>query len=306
MEECVAGQVLGVDAQPEPIGECMDPSLIRPEPRRPQVETTGAMGVSEQSPADAVPRFEQSDCSPGLLECVGYSGSGNSRADDGDIDPAIDCVVGAVGAVDARLNHRVSLSTTRLSSMARPSGRDLRTELIKEATVAIQTDGTSFSFNQLADRLGVRAPSLHHHFRRKADLIDAAATAYIDAFESAVDRLVSIPACDRLSAYVDLFTAPAREGKFCLCGALTADWQDASPPVREQIARFFDGQLTWVAATAEQAQADGEVRKDLAPDAFARGLIAALEGALLLARVSPDIDVADGPRALLRLAASQG
>lgn len=189
--------------------------------------------------------------------------------------------------------------------MARPTGRDLRTELIREATVAIQTDGTSFSFNQLADRLGVRAPSLHHHFRRKDDLIDAAAVAYIDDFESAVAALAAPSVIDRLRDYVDVFTAPARDGRFCLCGALTADWQDASPPVRERIAAFFDGQLAWVVASVEQGQAAGELRSDLDAEAFACGFISALEGALLLARVSPTADPADGPLELLRLVASQ-
>lgn len=186
--------------------------------------------------------------------------------------------------------------------MARPTGRDLRTELIQEATTAIQTNGTSFSFQQLAEQLGVRAPSLHHHFRRKSDLIDAAAAQYIEVFEDAVAKLEDTNAVNRLTAYVDVFTAPSREGRFCLCGALTADWQDTSPAMQKRIRAFFDGQLAWVERTVEQGQAAGELRRDFDPEAFARGFIAALEGALLLARVVPNRAVSDGPLEMLRLA----
>jgi TetR/AcrR family transcriptional repressor of nem operon len=186
--------------------------------------------------------------------------------------------------------------------MARPTGRDLRTELIQEATTAIQTNGTSFSFQQLAEQLGVRAPSLHHHFRRKSDLIDAAASQYIEAFEDAVAKLDHTNAVDRLAAYVDVFTAPSREGRFCLCGALTADWQDTSPAMQKRIRAFFAGQHIWVQRTVEQGQAAGELQRDLDPDAFASGFIAALEGALLLARVVPNRAASDGPLEMLRLA----
>lgn len=190
--------------------------------------------------------------------------------------------------------------------MARPTGRDLRSELIREATVAIQTDGTSFSFTQLADRLGVRAPSLHHHFRRKDDLIGAAAVDYIEAFESAVGELGHANAIEQLRAYIEVFTAPARDGKFCLCGALTADWEDASAPVRDRIAAFFDGQLSWVIDTVDHGKAQGSVRADLDTAAFARGFIAALEGALLLARVLPDEQASAGPLELVGLIAEPG
>ena len=186
--------------------------------------------------------------------------------------------------------------------MARPTGRDLRTELIDEATAAIQTRGTSFSFNRLADRLGVRAPSLHHHFRRKDDLIDAAAMQYIESFEAAVAELPDAPAIERLHLYIDVFTAPARDGRFCLCGALTADWENASASVRARISDFFDGQVRWVASVVEQGRSAGDLRADLDANVFARGFIAALEGALLLARTSPDVDVAAPGQHLLVLA----
>ncbi len=187
--------------------------------------------------------------------------------------------------------------------MARPTGRNLRAELIQEATIAMQTEGTSFSFNQLAKRLGVRAPSLHHHFRRKDDLIAAAVTDYIAGFETTVATLSTGSAIERLNAYVTAFTAPARDGRFCLCGALTADWEDTAPPVRKRIAAFFDDQLVWVQATVERGQVDGELRSDLAARDFAHGFVAALEGALLLARVSPDVEVAAGPLTLVQMAA---
>lgn len=173
--------------------------------------------------------------------------------------------------------------------MARPSGRDIRREVIESATRAIQARGaTAFSYATIAEELGIKAPSIHHHFPRKADLLAAAVAEHRTRFAEHVDQLDATSARQRLEAYADLFLAPAQRGLLCLCGAATAGWKDLDRATRAEVTSFFDREIAWVAAQAAAGVDSGELRADLDTSAFATAFIATLEGALLLARASSD------------------
>ena len=63
--------------------------------------------------------------------------------------------------------------------MARPSGRNLSEEIVESATRLVQERGVNgFSYGDLAKDLGVKAPSIHHHFRTKQDLLAEVARRY--------------------------------------------------------------------------------------------------------------------------------
>ncbi len=172
--------------------------------------------------------------------------------------------------------------------MARPSGRDIRREVIEAASHAIQSRGaTGFSYGSIADELGIKAPSIHHHFPHKADLLAAAVAQYRAQFRRRVEAMEGRSARDRLEAYASLFLAPAERDLLCLCGAAAADWTDIDLATRAEIEMFFEQEITWVAAQAKQAIDAGEFASRLDAEAFATTFVAALEGALLLARM-PD------------------
>ncbi len=173
--------------------------------------------------------------------------------------------------------------------MARPSGRDIRTEVIEAATKAIQTRGASgFSYGTIADELGVKAPTIHHHFRRKAELLTTAVGDYRVQFRDQVQSLDGKTARTRLEAFAALFQAPAQRDLMCLCGAVVADWHGTDSATRAEVERFFNDQHEWLASEATRAIDAGEFSSVVDPDTFAAAFIAALEGALLLARVSHD------------------
>ena len=92
-----------------------------------------------------------------------------------------------------------------------------------------------FSFDDLARVVGIRKPSVHHHFRTKADLVVAMAQRYTERFEyalAAIDMARRDPLA-RLKAYVRLFAMTyAQDERLCLCGMLgaEADALPAPPP----------------------------------------------------------------------------
>jgi len=173
--------------------------------------------------------------------------------------------------------------------MARPSGRDIRREVIEAASRAIQSRGANaFSFASIGQELGIAAPSIHHHFPRKADLSSAAVADYAGRFRQQLDDLTGHSARHRLEAYAALFLAPAQRDLMCLCGAVAADWNGIDPTTRAEVAAFFDREIGWITAQAAEAIEAGEFRPDLDPEAFATTFLAVLEGALLLARAQDD------------------
>ncbi len=189
--------------------------------------------------------------------------------------------------------------------MARPSGRDIRVATIEAATAAIKTSGvTGFSYGDLAERIGVRAPSIHHHFRVKDDLVAETTARYRQSFRLAVDNIDEKRALDRLRSYGELFLRPADAAELCLCGAAVAGWDDLNENAQREIIGFFDDEITWVTTQLANGVEEGDIRSDLNHEAFALSFIAALEGALLLARTQDNsVAAAAIPTTLLELIA---
>lgn len=76
-----------------------------------------------------------------------------------------------------------------------------------------------FSFDDVAQAVGIRKPSVHHHFRTKAELVAALARRYTERFESAL-AAIDVARRDplaRLKAYVQLFASTyAQDGRLCV------------------------------------------------------------------------------------------
>lgn len=142
-----------------------------------------------------------------------------------------------------------------------------------------------FSFRDIAAEVGIKSASIHYHYATKADLGEATAKAYREAFSDALDGLDAATAPDLLRAYGALFVATLRDhGGLCLGGVLAADATTLPDPVRAEVVAFFDAQHVWVAAVLRQGQANAEFRKDFDADALARMFVSSLEGAMMVAR----------------------
>jgi len=109
--------------------------------------------------------------------------------------------------------------------MARPTGRPVKEEILTSARTMIQRVGVGgFSYADLANELGIKAPSIHHHFRTKEDLVAEVVSIYRDAFTANVAALEGPTEMDRLQQYADLFNQTASAGQACLCGAVAGEW----------------------------------------------------------------------------------
>lgn len=170
--------------------------------------------------------------------------------------------------------------------MAKPSGRPIREELLAAASGLIQRVGVNgCSYGALADDLGISAPSIHHHFRTKDDLISAVAARYRVDFAGRVSSIDSGDPVGDIVAFAELFDATAKREAMCLCGSVASDWMSVGESARVEVRGFFADQVTWLSARLRDGVESGDITVAIDDvEAMARMLLAVLQGAMLLAR----------------------
>jgi TetR/AcrR family transcriptional regulator, transcriptional repressor for nem operon len=103
---------------------------------------------------------------------------------------------------------------------------DTRSTLIDVATGQVRRQGYSaFSYADLADAVGIRKPSIHHHFPTKEDLGAAIVAAYTERFSEQLGRIDAETGevVERVRAYARLYREGLDAGQGCLCGVLASE-----------------------------------------------------------------------------------
>jgi TetR/AcrR family transcriptional regulator, transcriptional repressor for nem operon len=161
---------------------------------------------------------------------------------------------------------------------------DTKSKLLDAAALLVQTRGyNGFSFHDLADTVGIRTASIHYHFPTKAALGQALVSRYSKDFMTALGDPTAGTPHDRLRHYVDVFKTSLTNGRMCLCGIIGAEVGSVPDEVGQCVRDFFAKNEAWLIAVY---RAQGVAKP--AAKARARLMLAALEGALMIARTSDD------------------
>ena len=156
----------------------------------------------------------------------------------------------------------------------------------------VQTRGfDGFSYAHVAAELRVTTPSLHYHFRSKAELGEALIERYAARFLEALDRIdrESGDAFAKLQAYARVYGDVLRRRRMCLCGMLAAGYDTLPEKMRGAVVHFFDQNEQWLARVLEQGASEGSVSFDGDARDVAQSIISGLEGAMLVARPYGDV-----------------
>jgi TetR/AcrR family transcriptional regulator, transcriptional repressor for nem operon len=160
--------------------------------------------------------------------------------------------------------------------------------VVDAAEGLLQQQGyNGFSYDDVARLIGIKKPSIHHHFAAKADLVAMVVQRYTHRFREELLRIEGrhARARDRLLAYAELFDRTfAQERRLCVCGMLGAEAHDLPEGVRGEVAHFFDIHLRWLRDTFELGQREGSLGPAAQPEALARAYLCALEGAMVVGR----------------------
>ncbi|MEM9407091.1 MAG: TetR/AcrR family transcriptional regulator [Acidobacteriota bacterium] len=146
--------------------------------------------------------------------------------------------------------------------------------ILEIAQRLIQQRGyNGFSFREVASEVGCTSASIHYHFPTKGDLARAVAARYREAFASRLNDLSAVPeTSERLYGFARLFLETLEnDRRLCLCGILASESESLPPEVLAEAEAFFAETEAWLSKTL------GDARP-------AKSFLAAMEGALLVAR----------------------
>jgi TetR/AcrR family transcriptional regulator, transcriptional repressor for nem operon len=185
-----------------------------------------------------------------------------------------------------------------------PNG-DTAQRLIDVAMELIQTRGFSaISYQDLADRLGIRKASIHYHFPSKTDLGVAALHAYVGEFEAVLGKIDADPRLTfvkRFDQYCEPFRAlAATPDRVCMCGALASELFALPEEMQPLIKAFFAMHETWLTALVRHGTKSGEFRRIAAPEKVAHTIFSALQGSLIVRRTAGEPAKTDAVIATLR------
>lgn len=169
-----------------------------------------------------------------------------------------------------------------------------RSALLKEAEALIRTRGYSaFSYADLAERVGIRKASIHHHFPTKETLGAVLIDEYLERFTAELKALAArkLDTAGRLNVYGDFFAAGLRDGMMPLCGALASDVAFLPKSMQVRVDRFFKLHLEWLENVLAEGVKAGELRRGVKPERAARFLLSALQGASLVGWALKDAGV---------------
>jgi TetR/AcrR family transcriptional repressor of nem operon len=163
---------------------------------------------------------------------------------------------------------------------------DMRSTLIDVATGQVRRLGYSaFSYADLAEAVGIRKPSIHHHFPTKEDLGVAIVAAYTEHLSEQLDRIDAKTGdmIERLRAYARIYREGLEARRGCLCGVLASEVAVLPQQVQAGVRQFFGLNLRWIERVLRDGRSNGLLRDGVEPRVAARTVLAALQGALFLA-----------------------
>jgi TetR/AcrR family transcriptional repressor of nem operon len=193
----------------------------------------------------------------------------------------------------------VSLTGIHGTAPRSRDGRGTREAIISAATRLIHVHGyNATSLDDVLRDSGVGKGNFYYHFKSKEDLGYAILDKVVDGF---LGRTLApcfadaeAPPLGQIRCFLDRVLEAQRERNCvggCVMGNLASELSDVHEGFRTRLATLFTAWQARLASAFEAAGRRGELAAGTEPETMARFVVASLEGAILLAKVSKDIRV---------------
>lgn len=159
-------------------------------------------------------------------------------------------------------------------------------------TLIVAGGYNGFSYADIAEVVGVRKASIHHHFPSKVDLVKALVVQHRQATEEGtqhLERAISEP-LEQLRAYVQYWEKCIADlsAPFCVCALLAGELPILPAEVASEVRAYFRFLSGWMASVFERGSKGGTIRLDRSPELEAEVFMATVHGAMLSARAYGD------------------
>ncbi len=169
---------------------------------------------------------------------------------------------------------------------------DTAQRILDVAQALVQERGfNAVSYTDISGPLGIRNASVHYHFPLKTDLGVSLVRRYRRHTGEQLETILNTTpsARQRLNRYLAAYrTVIHPDGRICLCTVLAGDAPTLPESMRHEVEEFFKLNRAWLTQVLDQGNDSGELQLRGTPADLAEMLLAALEGAMLLARSSRD------------------
>jgi TetR/AcrR family transcriptional repressor of nem operon len=164
---------------------------------------------------------------------------------------------------------------------SRDSSAGTRDRILRAARELIQTRSyLGFSFQDIADTVGIRKASLYHHFATKEALGIEVMRDATQLFKDWSGALGGTPQ-DKLAAYFQMYRKALRAGQgVCPAGAMAPGWDCIDDALRQAVRELRNVQMLWLAGVM------GALRSKQAATISPAVVFAACQGGLLAARMT--------------------
>ncbi len=142
-----------------------------------------------------------------------------------------------------------------------------------------------FSYADIADVVGLRKASIHHHFPSKVDLVRTLVARYRKEAEAGMANLelqVSDP-LEQLRFYTGYWEACIADASapFCVCALLASQLPVLPEEVGLEVRAHFRSLSAWLTSVLERGARHGQLQLKSTPRAEAEALMATVHGAML-------------------------
>lgn len=164
---------------------------------------------------------------------------------------------------------------------------DTKTRALDLARHYLQTLGfNGFSFQTVADALGIKKASLHYYFASKEDLAIALLDGYISEYENWIIKVTELPAPKKLEQMFKIFYKMSQDhNQICPAGALCADYSSLSTQAKRKLLDFHNTQRNWLIQTLKEGVKDKTLRADVNPPLVADQFMTCIQGGVQIARM---------------------
>jgi TetR/AcrR family transcriptional repressor of nem operon len=178
-------------------------------------------------------------------------------------------------------------------------GRTTREAILEAATRLMHVRGyQNTSLDDVLRESGVGKGNFYYHFRSKEDLgyaiLDQLVASFLERTLEPCFSAADTPPLTQILCFLDRVLEAQRQRKCvggCAMGNLASELSDVHEGFRARLASVFTAWKERMTTALVEAQARGEVVAACRPDSVAHFLVAGLEGAILLTKVSKDIGV---------------
>lgn len=159
-------------------------------------------------------------------------------------------------------------------------------------TLIIAGGYNGFSYADVADVVGIRKPSIHHHFASKIDLVRTLVSRYREEAEAglaAIERNIPDPR-EQLTNYVGYWEACIKDATapFCVCALLASELPILPEEVALEVRSHFRSLASWLTSVMERGKRKGQLKLSGSARVEAEGFMATIHGAMLSVRAYGD------------------